>query len=78
MRPAGGCWFQHNELEFSATPMTASGHKRMAMCEMGFRERFCTAAMLRSSCPLWVKSGHCAVLMFRRLLLLGFHASPVR
>ena len=41
MRPAEGLLpFQHNELEFSATPMTASGHKRMAMCEMGFRERF--------------------------------------
>ena len=27
MRPAG-CWFQHNELEFSATRMSALGHWR--------------------------------------------------
>ena len=28
MRPAGGCWFQHNELEFSATRMSALGQKQ--------------------------------------------------
>src|SRR6516225_11945548 len=28
MRPAGGCWFQHNEFEFSATRMSALCQKR--------------------------------------------------
>ena len=69
MRPAGGLLpFQHNELEFSTTRMSALGHKRTS-------RRCCLMSALPPKsghwnsavkCPLCAKSRHTALQQIRR------------